>query len=119
MACEDGDFDRRALPWPGSVNHWSQALADNDRWLVLSGAPEKVKSSQSNLPRRLYDCIIPIPESGHLDCRVYVWHVNTCDFSIRIATIIRLSDQVDAPATFLNHRWKRHFALRDDPTGIG
>jgi len=75
----------------GTPRSWASSEALGSRWLVVSNAPESIHNYGAG-PRTLYKVRIPIPASGQLDLRTYLWHVNKTGAQRYIAFMLRFED---------------------------
>lgn len=105
MPCKPiNPFDVVAATIDALLLDWMPGAALNDRWLILSDSPERLEGIPS--PAVLYRCSIPIPASGYVDLRMFVWHVSAIP---AVPRNLRLALHIQTPGlqggSFENHEF--------------
>lgn len=115
MSCDQyGDFPYRSLePQPRPEQFRVDVTNPNDRWLIVSNAPETVKAWGEDSPRQLYRVEHKytqepiVLQTSETKFRVFLWHVNDTGSEKQFWIVLRLLGGTQSG------RLKNHFVTKD------
>ncbi|MCH8275176.1 MAG: hypothetical protein IH851_10335 [Armatimonadetes bacterium] len=111
------------VPDYGGLN-WASGVSSNNRALVVSNWPETIElewpdeadqEGEIPFPAQLYRCEIPLPQSGELEFRLFLWHVNATGSQKYFHIVLRMLE--GTPAEVVEHR--SEFGIQDPISATG